>query len=354
MKIQKPGLFGLQHSNRDFTQADAWGKNQFNSSFPAALACFMHYKNIEPVYLVLDENLKLIHKKIGVEQLFGIYPTDKNLFFAFESDYTPYRHLVVGSLPRIDLVTQNAQNCLNGLEIKLTALPDSTTHHLNDDKFGSELVIRPDSIVYLALSIATLYRNNTNELLNKIGTTFDEIQNWSEGAEIMPFIPLMIKVIQGILIENTAKQTPLILQPIWKTIGKSPKLAENCLDIFVWSNFGFTRLFMDIATNELKTEHKITRQMRSVIWLFRMLYDFAKQGKINHSKILDELSYNTKNDKAFAVSGKVTQPLMASAELTTPRITKSDIKSIIVGGGHLLLSPERRFDAIVYNSPDLF
>jgi hypothetical protein len=352
--MQKPGLFGLQNSNRDFTQADAWGKNQFNSSFPAALACFMHHKNVEPVYLTLDKNLKLIHNKIAVTELLGISPTDKNLFFAFESDYTPYRQLVIGNLPRIDLVTQNAQNCLTGLEIKLTALPDSTTHHLSEDKFGSELVIRPDSIVYLALSIATIYKNNTKDLQDKIGSTFDGIQNWSEGREIMPFIPLMIDVIQQILIVNTVKQTPLILQPIWKTIGKSPKLAENCLDIFVWSNFGFTRLFMDIATNELKMEYKITRQMRSVIWLFRMLYDFAKEGKINHSKILDELSYNTKNDKAFAVSGKVTEPLMACAELTTPRITKSDIKNIILGGGHLLLSPERCFDAIVYNSPDLF
>jgi hypothetical protein len=24
---QQPGLFGLKHSNRDFTQKEAWGKN---------------------------------------------------------------------------------------------------------------------------------------------------------------------------------------------------------------------------------------------------------------------------------------------------------------------------------------
>jgi hypothetical protein len=85
-----------------------------------------------------------------------------------------------------------------------------------------------------------------------------------------------------------------------------------------------------------------------------MLLDFCKNGRINHSKIIDELSFNTKNDKAFAVSGKVSQPFMASPQLTKPRITKDEIKNIILGGGHLLLSPERRFDAIIYNSPDLF
>ena len=63
---------------------------------------------------------------------------------------------------------------------------------------------------------------------------------------------------------------------------------------------------------------------------------------------------NTKNDKAFALSGKVTHRYMKSEELTKPRITKQDIKSIILGGGHNLLSPERRFDAIIFNSPELF
>ena len=85
-----------------------------------------------------------------------------------------------------------------------------------------------------------------------------------------------------------------------------------------------------------------------------MLLDFSKNGKINHAKIIDELSFNTKNDKAFAISGKASQPFMACAELTKPRITKDEIKDIILGGGHLLLSPERRFDAIIYNSPNLF
>jgi hypothetical protein len=40
--------------------------------------------------------------------------------------------------------------------------------------------------------------------------------------------------------------------------------------------------------------------------------------------------------------------------LHNPRITKEEIKNIILGGGQNLLSPERRFDAIIYNSPELF
>lgn len=36
----KPGLFGIKRSNRDYSLKDEWGKNQFNSSFPAYLACY--------------------------------------------------------------------------------------------------------------------------------------------------------------------------------------------------------------------------------------------------------------------------------------------------------------------------
>jgi hypothetical protein len=352
--MQKASLFGLNNSNRDFTQKDSWGKNQFNSSFPAALACYMHSKHVKPVYLQLDKQLEVSHSTISTAQLLGIKPNNSDLFFAFESDYVPYQQLVVGNIPRIDLVTQSKGNCLRGLEIKLTALPDNSTCDLTDDKLGSEIVIRPDSIVYLALSIATNYKQDIIQLNKLIGNHFDKITDWTEGTTVMPFIPKMVEVLNTILLQSLDKQEPLIVQPIWKTIGKSSQLADNCLDIFVWSNYALTRLFLNVATDELTTENKITRQLRSVVWLLKMLLDFCKNGKINHTKIIDELSFNTKNDKAFAVSGKVSQPFMACAELTKPRITKDEIKNIILGGGHLLLSPERRFDAIIYNSPNLF
>lgn len=144
------------------------------------------------------------------------------------------------------------------------------------------------------------------------------------------------------------------MQPVWKTEGKSPKLSEHCLDVFVWSNLAFTQLFLDVARRELIAFKTITRQVRTAVWLFKMLYDFSLNGQINHRKVIDELSYDTKNDKAFAVNGKVTYPYMRSDILTEPRITKKQIKEIILGGGQNLLSPERRFDAIVFNSPELF
>lgn len=49
-----------------------------------------------------------------------------------------------------------------------------------------------------------------------------------------------------------------------------------------------------------------------------------------------------------------TYQYMKSPVLTNPRIKKDEIKNIILGGGELLLSPERRFDAVILNTLGLF
>ena len=110
-------------------------------------------------------------------------------------------------------------------------------------------------------------------------------------------------------------------------------------------------LFMQEENEEFRT---ITRHTSTMIWLFKMLQEYAEKGRFNGAKIIDTLSYNLKNDKAFASNGLRTHPIMTCAELTKPRITKGEIRKVILGGGQYLLSPERRFDAIIYNSPDLF
>jgi len=355
--MNKPHLFGITHSNRDFTAKGSWGKNQFNSSFPAALTAFIHSKGLECKYLTLSKKLKIEHKFLKVEDFFGQIPTSQDLFYAFETQYSPYQQLVVGTLPRVDLVTQSRKsgNCLAPIEIKLTALPDNTTCELPENKYGSEIVIRPDTIVYLACSIAHEFSRSKGKLKKIFGNKYLKVKDWTEGVNVQPLLPKMIKDIDTICKAMEQKQNPLILQPIWKTVGKSPRLSEYCLDVFVWSDLAFTRLFIDATASEIaRNKTKISRQSRTVVWLFRMLYDFAMKGQINHELVIDSLSYNIKNDKAFALNGKVTHRYMASKELTKPRIHKEEIKNIILGGGHNMLSPERRFDAIIFNSPELF
>ena len=349
-----PSLFGIKHSNRDFEQKDAWGKNQFNSSFPVAMATYMAHKGIDNVYLTLDKTRNVKCRKISTEILFGIAPDAEDLFYSFESVYTPYERFVIGELPRIDLVTQKRGDgaVLKGMEIKLTALPDNSTCELADNQFGSEIVTRPPTIIYLACSIASLYQNSYLSLRKYFDAKFDKLRDWANPEIVLPHITDMIDTLDRIFLDNNAKQEPIIIQPVWKTEGKSSRLSENCLDVFVWSNFAFVELIAKEMRNQQLV--RISRQARTIVWLFKMLYDFSKTGQFYPKQIIDDYSYNTLNDKAFAVSGIVTHSFMKSPELTNPRIKSKEIKNIILGGGQNLLSPERRFDAIIFNTPELF
>jgi len=350
----KPGLFGINNSNRDFTKKESWGKNQFNSSFPTSLALYMENRGYKNIYITLNNNLQVEHKTIFTQELFKVNEQN-NVFYAFESVFSPYQKFVIGTLPRIDLVIQdlNTGNCLSGIEIKLTALPDNSTCELKEQNYGSELVIRPDTIVYLACSIVEKFKKNSSSFANYFDITINDINDWTEAKNIIPYIKSMVKTLDKISSDLIKEQTPLVMQPIWKTNGKSPILTDNCLDVFVCSNLGFMQLFLEVVRKE-KIITKINRQIRTIVWLYKMLYEFSQNGQFDHYKIIDELSYNTKNDKAFAVNGSITQPYMKSKVLAKPRILKGEIKQIILDGGQNLLSPERRFDAIIYNSPELF
>jgi HindVP restriction endonuclease len=359
----KPGLFGLEHSNRDFTKADAWGKNQFNSAFPAALACWMGANQIDPVYLHLNSQGECVHGSISTSLLFGLPPMDEALYFDFESQFTPYADLTIGSTPRADVVTRNhltnQKEALRSFEIKLTALPDSVTSSQNETLWGSEIVVRPDTIVYIALSIAQYYRKKRSQLLeflqlqtvDGLFLTQTPIQDWADGQDVRPHINQMITSLEQLFNQSPLCQSPLLIQPIFKTLGKKSTLAEQCFDIFVWSNFALCKLFFGQSKNQ---RGKFTKHERSSVWLYKMLLDFATDGRINAANVIGSMKFGPQNDKAFACSGSITNPYMRGEVLQTPRVSKSAIKQIILGGGQYFLSPERRLDAIIVNSLGLF
>jgi len=348
MSVQKPTLFGLKHSNRDFSQKDSWGKNKFNSAFPASLCCYMESRKIKANYLSIT-NGEFVCGFIPISELLGRDPLDDNTFFAFESAHSPFQKYVVGPIPRTDLVVQerNTGRCISGIEIKLTALPDNSTCEMDEKDFGAEIVVRPDTIVYLACSLAetTLkFKNFVPDL---------EINDWSEPKEVLKNIEVILSSIKKLAIAAENTQVPLLIQPIWKTMGKSPELSENCLDIFSWSNAAFAHFIASLADSNTSAT-TINRQTRTAIWLFKMLYEIKTNGQFDHEKIINTQAYNNKNDKAFAASGLMTSRFIKSSRIIKPIITKSEIKNIIIGGGQNLLSPERRFDAIIFSSPNLF
>lgn len=353
MTASKPGLFGQDHNNssRDFSKADSWGKNQFNSAFPASLVAYMSSKGIKPVYIKTDKDNNILHDYISGAELFRIDPLSPSAFYNYEVGYCSYEKFYTGKRETIDLVMMDSSSNTNliGLEIKLTALPDSTTAALSEDKYSCEIVVRPPTINFLACSICNSFigndgRNKLKELLGNI-----HINHWEEIGDVLPRYKEIKNAILRVSSFLANNQTPLIVEPVWKTLNGKPTLTPDCLDVFVWSNLAVIQL----CTKD-DDDKRISRFMRAIVWIYVMLFEYCVYGQFDYKRIVRLHSYNVANDKAFSLSGTATYPFLHCDELTHPRIHKDEIKNIILGGGQNLLSPERRFDAVIVNSPDLF
>lgn len=357
---QIPALFGITHSNRNFADKYYWGKNQFNSAFPVALTCYMRSKEMSLAYVKYMSNEKTEVVDIDVNDVLGSGLPNEKLYFSFESRFDRFKELVHDDLPPIDLVVCNGarDSQIKPLEIKLTTLPDNTTEALTEDKYGAELVIRSATTRYLALSMVQSLRdypsgNRLPEVRALFSPVFAKVRNWDSKAEMLQIAPLALQALDRFLTDFKDLQTPLLLQPIWKTLGKTPVLAENCLDVFVWSDFALTHLFMESARTSLGAQ-SISRQLRAALRLSRFLYESSGGNKVYQAPIYDGMTYDNQNDKEFAISGTKSRPMMACDRLVKPSIRKDEIKNILLGGGHKFLSPERRFDAILYFSSDIF
>ena len=315
----------------------------------------MSSKDISPVFICTDDKNEIVHNQISALELFGIDPLSEDAYYDYEAGYYPYEQYYTASKKeKIDLVMINRSSSIpmSGLEVKLTTLPDNTTKDLSDAEYGSEIVVRSPTILFVACSICACYdslegRMRLHNMLNTIG---EEIRDWGEIRQVAPHYEAIKRAVLSVSSDMADKQVPLIMQPIWKTDKRLTDLDEKCLDVFVWSNLSVIQM----ALRENYSEDDISRNQRTIIWLYKMLWDFTQFGKFNYTAIVNSLAYKYKTDKAFAISGRLTNQFMKSPELETPRISKYEIKNIILGDGQKLLRPERRFDAYLVSHPELF
>lgn len=353
IKIQ-PGLFGQKHSSRDYTIAECWGKNQFNSSFPASLVAYMYSKNIKPIYIRTTKSNLIEHSYIDKLELLGIYPLSDEAYYNYEAGYAPYEKFYQGEREKIDLVMLNntTSEVLSGLEVKLTALPDNTTKSSPESAWGTEIVMRPPTICFLACSICANYSSlEEKERLRKMLRNVPQINHWEEIDEVLPHYQKILASVLAISSDMHDKQKPLIIQPIWKTEGNKMRLKDDCLDVFVWSNLSIIQM---CCTEDSSNIRRLNRFHRTIIWIYKMLLDYVTYDTFDYKRIIRLQSYNLANDKAFALPGTKSHDFLKEEIVVKPRISKYEIKNIILGGGQDLLSPERRFDAVIVNSPDLF
>lgn len=350
---QKPALYGLNNSNRDFSSPYAWGKNQFNSSFPAALACFMRDQKTPAVFIQHGKKSNTVVSDISFDDFWQTTLPNDKLLFSFEYRYAPYAEMTVDDIQPIDLVVSEneTKRLLVPIEVKLTTIPDNTTVDEEDADYGSELVIRSPTMRYAAMGMGKSCASYMKEVRDLFSPSCAKIRDWDNIVEVAKHRDKIIHALGVFLNTYSQHERPLMMQPIWKTKGKKPVLADNCLDVFVWSDFALCRLLLESGNGD---DEKISRPQRASLRLARFLYELSTKGKVYQKPIYDGMTFDNLNDKEFSVSGKKTNLYMRCDRLTKPIVEKGQIKEIIRGGGQKFLSPERRFDAIIYYSSELF
>lgn len=342
------GLYGIYNSNR--SEDAHWGKNCFNSSYPTALACYMMNHDIKAVYIRLAKRqgkLAVVADQISFRQVFNCEEkSPMDLKFDFESVYTPYQKYSFDSIDPIDLVVSDVNGrSLSPLEVKLTVLPTDATSQKPEKDWGCEMVIRSATTSYCALGMFDSTVQKAPHVREIFENACSDIQMWDNDFEMTHKTPYLCKCIDAFQSEFLRYQKPLLMQTIWKTKGKNPLLADKAFDIVIWSDYAFSRLFIDSSYSSAKT---MSRPMRATARLARCLWELSKSGKIRMSDIYRQMAFGNQTDKEFAIGGQKWRNYVTSDRVVSPILSKEVIKEIIEDGFIDRLSPERRFDQTLY------
>ena len=342
------GLFGIENSNR--TVDRHWGKNCFNSSFPTSTACYMLANNIPAIYIHLDHvdgRLCVVADEIPINQVFNCGEKQpRDLYFNFESVFEPYQQYSFDAIDGIDLVVKDtAGNFLVPLEVKLTVLPTDQTSRQAEDKWGCELVIRSATTSYCALGMYDSVKNDAHHIREIFEEACSSIQMWDNDFEMTHKMPTLCNSIDTFQKEYYQHQKPLLMQTIWKTQGKSPMLADQAFDVVVWSDYAFSRLFVDGSAEVATT---MSRPMRATARLARCIWELSKSGRIRMVDIYRQMAFGNQTDKEFAIGGSKWRQYVTTDRIITPILSKNVVNDIIEDGYIERLSPERRFDQTLY------
>ena len=166
------------------------------------------------------------------------------------------------------------------------------------------------------------------------------IQSWDNDFEMTHKTPLLCAAIDDFQMRYHERQKPLVMQTLWKTQGQSPFLMDQAFDIVVWSDYAFSRLFLD-GSNEPASTMK--RGMRATARLARCLWELGKSGKIRVADIYRQMAFGNQTDKEFAIGGTTWRSYVATDRMQNFAVGKNAVREIIEEGCIDKLCPERRF-----------
>lgn len=349
-------LYGLAHASHDFTEDRSWGKNIFTNAFPVAVAQYEAIEmELDPILIrvasVQPGQVITIPCPTPWREIINTEPASAR--FEFETPFEPYRQYTSHrGLNNSDVIVADANGLhRRALEIKLTTVPDSASHEKPKDEQSSEIVARPLMVEQLAVSIAHSLGPGGRDFL--FGAVQKHVNNpqqarWTEASWMRANMSSVLAVVEDVISRGIEFQTAMVLNVIWRTVGRTAYLEDDCFETFVWTDMAFAALFHDSAARaatrwERGSASEITRPQRSLIWLVKMLWDYQSQGEVD-AVDATALAYGLQTDKAGSFSGGVTRRFYGPF-LNEPRVPNNAVSEIINSDFRKFLAPERRLDA---------
>ena len=346
-----PALYGIENSNR--SSENLWGKNEFNSTFPISLCCYMRDQNVHPVYVSVTAQHKISagDETVRVEDIFGTAASGANVRFEFETLYEPYQDFSSSLIPAIDVVVKDKEgNYCRPIEVKLTVVPDSTTVADNERLWSAEIVIRPVSSAYAVMSLWESIKDNPavrQQIKDALDPVCQSMQSWDHEQEIIGKRLQIASALEQALQLLQPHQRPYLIQPIWKTNGMKAELADQCLDVFCWSDLAVVKLPL-MPLDAERQPRRVSRTLREAARHVRCLYMLCTADRFNYNQIYTGMPLGNQTDKAFAISGNKSIHYLFHSRLEKPHFPPSVLSQLILNGGASRLSPERRFDAVIF------
>lgn len=355
-EVSLPSLYGLEHSNKDFSLEDSYGKNTFTTAFPVALSSYMAVERNLPMNYIkackdTSGNISTYQALVPLASILEIDPQFAH--YSFEDSFSGYDSYAVNQANRSDVVVKdnrtNTEVC--ALEVKLVAAPTSSTSNKPIEKQGCELVVRPPSIEQLCFSIAASYGKGRRQeigdlIVSSLGNPID--YEWSQQDFMMKHRHEILEAAFSIIEHCLDSQRPLVLMGLWRTNGQKPELADECFDSFYWSNLAFLQLFTNGMMESIEKESRtISRPERALIWFVKSMFDYSAQGSVQFERTHSLVTFGAQTDKAGSFTDKRILSFVASDNFIHPRVHKNERSNIINDEALALLKPERRLDSVL-------
>lgn len=339
-----PSLYGVTPANSSRSAGDLWGKNQFNSTFPLALCLWMRDRGLAPVAVqVADSGIVTDDTAWSMADVIG-----SNAFYEFEAPFPPFAQYARDEGDNIDVVVHGDGAPLRPLEVKLTVVPDSSTVSREPTEWAPEMVMRPVSSAHAMMSVAANLATDSTAraaVVERLRPAFNSVGNWDNATEIVQHYTRLRDALDDVLTTVAAAglQRPFLLQPLWRTVGQTFVLADDCFDVFVWSDAAV----MYVPVDQPSGTGVVSRTMRETARHVRALYDVLQTGDYSYGGIYKGMPLGNQTDKAFSLSGRKNLQYLAHTRLMSPSVPRDVLHDLILGGGEHELKPERRFDAAV-------